>query len=81
MSKTSLQDLREHMFDVIERLKESGDPECDPKDSITVEKAEAICNAASKIIDAAKVEAELIKTLVNNGAGLDRVPTQFLLKS
>ena len=42
MTTTNLNDLQSHLFDVIERLKEGNDPDADPKDSISIDRAKAI---------------------------------------
>lgn len=49
--KNSITDLRNHLFDVIERLK---DP--DEKTPIDCETAEVICLAAKRLIETAEVE-------------------------
>lgn len=68
MSKTSLSELRAHMFDVIERLKASNDPDCDQKDKIDIDTARAISEAGKVIIDAAKVEVDALKVIANSEA-------------
>ena len=74
MADTSLQRLREHLFDVIERIKESNDPEADPKETIDLEKAKAINQTAAQIINSAKVEVEALKLIATEGAipGMDK---------
>lgn len=49
--KNNINDLRNHLFDVMERLK---DPE--PKTPIDCETAEAICLVAKRLIETAEVE-------------------------
>lgn len=51
--KNSIVDLRNHLFEVIERLK---DP--DPKTPMDCETAEAICLAAKRLIETAEVEVK-----------------------
>jgi hypothetical protein len=65
-SKTSLAELRSHMFDVIERLKSSNDPDADQKDKIDIETAKAISAAGKIIIDAAKVEVDAMKLIADH---------------
>jgi len=65
-SKTSMSALRFHLFDVIERLKESVDPKADPKDSITIDAAKAINETAKAIISSAKVEVDAIKIIASS---------------
>lgn len=63
MAGTTLQDLREHLFDTIERLKEGNDPDADPKDAIDIKRAKAIREVASEIVASAKVEIDAIRIL------------------
>jgi len=65
-SKTSLAELRSHMFDVIERLKASNDPDADPKDIIDIDTAKAISEAGKIIIDAAKVEVDAMRIVADH---------------
>ena len=67
-NKTSLAELRSHMFDVIERLKASNDPDCDVKDKIDIDTAKAISLAGKVIIDAAKVEVQALKIIAGSEA-------------
>jgi hypothetical protein len=49
-------DLREHLFDQLERLKKS---ELDPMD---LERAKAVANVGKVIVDSAKVEVQFLRT-------------------
>lgn len=61
--KNKLTDLRGHLFDVIERLK---DPKAEaPLDTKT---AEAICLAAKRLIETADVELRFREQLGKDGA-------------
>lgn len=51
--KNNISDLRNHLFEVIERLK---DPE--PQSPMDTETAETICLAAKRLIEIARVEIE-----------------------
>jgi hypothetical protein len=63
MSKNKLSDLRGHLFDVIERLK---DPKTEnPMDTKT---AEAICLAAKRLVETAEVELQFREQM---GSALD----------
>lgn len=73
MSKTSLEDLRGHMFDVIERLIEGNDPEADPKDSIDIDRAKAVAVVADKVIKSAKIEVDAMKIVHNHCTNFDPV--------
>lgn len=63
MKKTSLSDLRDHIFEVIERLKLSNDPDADPKEKIDIDTAQTISNLAQVAVNSAKVEVEAIKII------------------
>lgn len=61
MSNNNLQALRNHLFDVIERLKESNDPDADPKDTISLEIAKEITEAAKVIVNSSKIEVDFLR--------------------
>ena len=63
MKKTTLNDLKGHLFDVIERLKDSNDPGADKKDTIDIETAKAITSTAQVIINAIKLEVDAIRIM------------------
>ena len=69
-SKTSLSELRSHLFDVIERLKASNDPDADQKDKIDIETAKVISDVSKVIVDAAKAEVDALKTIANASVDL-----------
>lgn len=56
MAKNTMADLRDHLFETIEMLKERDNPMC-------VEVAKAICDTAQTIINSAKVEVDLVKAV------------------
>lgn len=58
--KNSIDDLRNHLFDVIERLKSNGDPEASENEKIKLEDAKMICSAADCIIDSIRVQNEFV---------------------
>jgi len=66
MTKTNMSELRLHLFDVIERLKTTNDPDADKKDKIDIETAKAINETAKAIISSAKVEVDAIKIIANS---------------
>jgi hypothetical protein len=57
MAKDKIQDLRHHLFETIEMLKD-GDME--------IEKARAISDVAQVIINSAKVEVQFLKEMGSN---------------
>lgn len=62
-SKTTIKDLKDHLFDVIERLKSANDPDADPKDTISLDHASAIVEVAKVIVDSAKTEVQALNIL------------------
>jgi len=65
MKKTSLNDLRGHLFETIERLLIANDPDADEKEKIDIETAKAIADVSSVIVQSAKIEADLIRYIAN----------------
>lgn len=55
--KNKIEDLRNHLFETIEMLKDNDD------NGMTIEKAKAIANVSDKIIESAKVEIDYLKTI------------------
>lgn len=66
MARNTISDLRNHLFETIEALK-------DPEDPMEISRAKAICEAAQTIINSAKVEVDL----VNAVSGSSPVSRQF----
>ena len=73
MSRTTLADLRGHLFDTIERLKEGNDPEADPKDTIDLDRAKCIAGVAGQIIQSAKVEVDAMKIVSQHSISYDPI--------
>jgi hypothetical protein len=68
MSKNvNLDTLNEHLFDVIERLKESNDPDSDTKDGIDLEIAAKICEASKIIVESYKVKVQVLNIAAKCG--------------
>jgi len=63
--KNKIEDLRNHLFETIEMLKE-GD--------IEIDKAKAITDTAQAIINSAKVEADFLKSVGGIGTGTGFIP-------
>lgn len=78
--KNKMIDLRDHLFEVLERLK---DPE--PETPMDIDTAKAIIGVADTIIDSARVENDYLKQLSNlyaNGLGSSLPKSSlFLLES
>ena len=83
MKNNNLTALRDHLFEVIERLKLNNDPNADPQEKMDVETAKAVTNAASIIVNSAKVEVDFLKIIAagDNPSGVKEAAskTEFLL--
>lgn len=64
MSKVNLNQVNQTLYDVMQRLMEGNDPNCDPKDTISIERAQAIVEVAQTIVNSAKVQSDFIKAVV-----------------
>lgn len=60
--RNGMTDLRNHLFETLERLK---DP--DPATPMTLETASAICDVAKVIVDTQRCQTEYYKVLDMNG--------------
>jgi hypothetical protein len=60
MARNKIEDLRDHLFEIIEMLKE---------DDMQLDKAKAIADIAQVIVNSAKVEVDFIKVVHGNGSG------------
>ncbi len=85
MAKNDLPALRDHLFEVIERLKANQDSDASACEKIDITTAKAITETAKTIIDSAKVEVDFLK-LIGNEAGVTGVlteasKTKFLTKA
>jgi hypothetical protein len=56
MAKNKIGDLRDHLFETLEGLK-------DPDKPMELDRAKAICDVAQVIINSAKVEVDLVKAV------------------
>jgi len=79
--KNKMSDLRDHLFEVLERLK---DPE--PETPMDIDTAKAIIGVADTIIDSARVENDYLKRLSSlyaNGLSNQSLPKSslFLLET
>lgn len=64
--KNKIPDLRNHLFEVIEGLKDKDHP-------MDIDRAEAIAGVAQVIINSAKVEVDYLKAV--GGKGTDFIPS------
>jgi hypothetical protein len=67
MSKLNLTTLNETLGDVIQRLMDGNDPSADAKDTISIERAKAINEMAQTIVASAKVQSDVITTVIKHG--------------
>jgi hypothetical protein len=70
MARNKINDLRNHLFEVIEMLKD------DEQNSMTIEKAKAIVDVSQAIINTAKVEVDYIRA--TDGVRRKNYETEFL---
>lgn len=69
MPKNKIQDLRDHLFEALEGLKDG---------SVDIDKAKAMAEVAQVIVNTAKVEVELIKTVGGFGSRSYFIPVEEL---
>ena len=60
MARNKIEDLRDHLFEIIKMLKEN---------DMELDKAKAIADIAQVIVNSAKVEVDFIKIVHGNGSG------------
>jgi hypothetical protein len=70
MARNKINDLRNHLFEVIEMLKD------EEANSMTIEKAETIAQVAQVIINTGKLETDYIKA--TDGVRRTNYQTEFL---
>lgn len=69
--KNGIQDLRNHLFETIESLKDKDKP-------MDVDRARAVSEVAGKIIDTARVEVDMVKALDHAGVAIAGAPSGFM---
>lgn len=62
MAKNKISDLRDHLFETLEALR-------DPDKPMEIDRAKAITEVAQAIINTAKVEVDLVKAIGGPGPG------------
>lgn len=65
MKNNNMSALRNHLFEVIERVKLNNDPDADDKEKMSIEQAKAISQAASIIVNSAKIEVDFLKIVAS----------------
>jgi|TARA_R110000868_G_C10769897_1_gene754638 hypothetical protein len=73
MAKNKITDLRDHLFEIIELLKD------DEQTHMTIEKAKAISDVAQVIINTAKLETDYIRA--TDGIRRTNYETKFLTQN
>jgi hypothetical protein len=73
MAKNKITDLRDHLFEIIELLKD------DEQTHMTIEKAKAISDVAQVIINTAKLETDYIRA--TDGNRRTNYETKFLTQN
>src|SRR5258707_10796433 len=71
MAKNKISDLRDHLFETLEALKDTGKP-------MDLERARVISDVAQTIINTAKVEVDLVKAVsaCAPGSGFFNLPEE-----
>lgn len=64
MAKNKISDLRDHLFETLEALK-------DPDNPMALDRAKAVCDVAQVLINSAKVEVDLVKACSSSRPGSD----------
>lgn len=64
MAKNKISDLRDHLFETLEALKDTDNP-------LALDRAKAICEVSQVIINSAKVEVDLVKACSSSRPGSD----------
>lgn len=60
--KNSIDDLRNHLFETLEALRDEDDP-------MDLDRAKAVSNVSARIIDTAKVEVKFMELTGSEGSG------------
>lgn len=60
MAKNTMQDLRNHLFETLERLKDG---------EMDIDRAQAVCKVSHQLIESAKVEVKFIEATGADASG------------
>ena len=71
MARNKIEDLRNLLFEQIEKLMDK-----DADTEVETQKAEAIANLASVIVSSAKVEIDFLKMMGTEGTGTGFIPVE-----
>lgn len=61
--KTTIDDLNNHLFEVIEMLKNNTDPQASPNEKIDIETAKTIADLAKNVVEGYKVKAQVLSVI------------------
>lgn len=78
MPRNKITDLRNHLFEMLEKLQEADEKDEDKLKPL-LDKSKAITGISQQIINSAKLEIDFVKTSIKSGGLLE--PTEFLAKS
>lgn len=67
--KNKIEDLRNHLFETIELLK-------DEESNMDIQKAKTIAGVAQVIVNSAKVEVDFLKAIGSTGTGSGFIPEE-----
>lgn len=70
MAKNKIDDLRNHLFETLEALKDTEKP-------MDIDRAKAIADVARVIVDSAKVEVQFIEATGEAGSGFIKTEKQL----
>lgn len=63
MKGCSIEDLREELFDTLQKLKSNNDENCSPCEKCSIEEAQMVCEIAHEITDTFKVQVQAMQVL------------------
>lgn len=67
MPRNKISDLRDHLFETLEGLKNLSDPKADDCEKVDIDTAKQICNVADKITETYKVEVQAMDLTMRHG--------------
>lgn len=64
--RNKISDLKDHLFETIEMLKNNSDPDASDNEKIDIETAKAIGDLGKVIVDAAKTEVQALNIIARH---------------
>lgn len=77
MKGCSIENLREELFDTLQKLKSNNDENCSPCEKCSIEEAQMVCEIAHEITDTFKVQVQAMHVL--SKADNPKAVTEFLI--